>query len=229
MLHWTTFSPGSTPAKRRRRPAAGAVREQVHHGPRPDPAARPGQQRPATHGRDRGPSAEHELPSLSAIPVGAGPTGVEMAGQIAELARETLCSDFRPADPGSGRILRIEAADRALNAFPPSLSAKAERSLRELGVMPECSPCVFGETQGIGGPGCPADLDHDPGNLVTAADLPKPTARVAACGHVPAEVRADLPAHRARLRGMAHAAGASAGPASSSRQAASASAVRRLA
>jgi NADH:ubiquinone reductase (H+-translocating) len=59
-----------------------------------------------------------------------------MAGQIAELARETLRSDFRSADPGSGRILLIEAADRALTALPPSLSAKAERSHRKLGVIP---------------------------------------------------------------------------------------------
>jgi NADH dehydrogenase len=44
--------------------------------------------------------------------IGAGPTGVEMAGQIAELARVTLRSDVRSADPGSGRILLIEAAER---------------------------------------------------------------------------------------------------------------------
>ena len=68
--------------------------------------------------------------------VGAGPTGVEMAGQIAELARDTLRRDFRSADPGSGRILLIEAADRVLTGFPPSLSTKAERSLRRLGVTP---------------------------------------------------------------------------------------------
>ena len=68
--------------------------------------------------------------------VGAGPTGVEMAGQIAELARDTLRRDFRTADPGSGRILLVEAADRVLTGFPPSLSAKAERSLRKLGVTP---------------------------------------------------------------------------------------------
>jgi NADH dehydrogenase len=68
--------------------------------------------------------------------VGAGPTGVEMAGQIAEIARDTLRGDFRNADPGSGRILLVEAADRVLTGFPPSLSAKAERSLRRLGVTP---------------------------------------------------------------------------------------------
>src|SRR3954449_3539279 len=71
---------------------------------------------------------------LTFVVVGAGPTGVEMAGQIAELARNTLRRDFRAADPGSGRILLVEAADRVLTAFPPSLSAKAERSLRRLGV-----------------------------------------------------------------------------------------------
>ena len=70
------------------------------------------------------------------VVVGAGPTGVEMAGQIAELARDTLRGDFRVADPTSGRILLVEAADRVLTGFPPSLSAKAERSLRRLGVTP---------------------------------------------------------------------------------------------
>jgi NADH:quinone reductase (non-electrogenic) len=73
---------------------------------------------------------------LTFVVVGAGPTGVEMAGQIAELARDTLRSDFRTADPSSGRILLVEAADRVLTGFPPSLSAKAERSLRRLGVTP---------------------------------------------------------------------------------------------
>jgi NADH dehydrogenase len=73
---------------------------------------------------------------LTFVVVGAGPTGVEMAGQITELARDTLRSDFRNADPGSGRILLIEAVDRVLTGFPPSLSKKAERSLRRLGVTP---------------------------------------------------------------------------------------------
>src|SRR4051794_24051080 len=73
---------------------------------------------------------------LTFVVVGAGPTGVEMAGQIAELARDTLRTDFRAADPGTGRILLVEAGDRVLTGFPPSLSAKAERSLRRLGVAP---------------------------------------------------------------------------------------------
>lgn len=63
--------------------------------------------------------------------VGAGPTGVEMAGQI-EFARDTL--PFRIIDPRLARIVLIESADRVLTTLPPSLSAKAERSLQRLGV-----------------------------------------------------------------------------------------------
>jgi NADH dehydrogenase len=71
---------------------------------------------------------------LTFVVVGGGPTGVEMAGQIAELARDTLRHDFRAINPREGRILLIEATDRLLQAFPPKLSAKAARSLRRLGV-----------------------------------------------------------------------------------------------
>jgi NADH dehydrogenase len=68
--------------------------------------------------------------------VGAGPTGVEMAGQIAELARDTMRRDFRAVDPRECRVLLIEAVDRVLTSFPPSLSHRAERSLERLGVTP---------------------------------------------------------------------------------------------
>jgi NADH dehydrogenase len=71
---------------------------------------------------------------LTFVVVGAGPTGVEMAGQIGELARDTLRRDFRSIDPRTARILLVEAADRVLTTFPRSLSAKAERSLQKLGV-----------------------------------------------------------------------------------------------
>jgi len=90
------------------------------------------------------PDPQRRAEWLTFAVVGAGPTGVEMAGQIAELARDTLRSDFRAADPRSGQILLIEAADRVLTAFPPSLSAKAERSLRKLGVTPLLSSAVVG-------------------------------------------------------------------------------------
>ena len=55
---------------------------------------------------------------LTFVVVGAGPTGVEMAGQIAELARDTLRRDFRTIDPRSARILLVEAADRVLPQLP---------------------------------------------------------------------------------------------------------------
>jgi NADH dehydrogenase len=73
---------------------------------------------------------------LTFVVVGAGPTGVEMAGQIGELARDTLRRDFRSIDPRDARVLVIEMADRVLTSFPPSLSRKAARSLEHLGVTP---------------------------------------------------------------------------------------------
>jgi NADH:ubiquinone reductase (H+-translocating) len=71
---------------------------------------------------------------LTFVVVGAGPTGVEMAGQIAELARGTLRGEFRSFDPGQSRVLLIEIFDRVLTSFPPSLSRRAARSLESIGV-----------------------------------------------------------------------------------------------
>ena len=71
---------------------------------------------------------------LTFVVVGAGPTGVEMAGQIAELARDTLHRDYRVIDTRKARIILVEANDRVLTSFPPSLSAKAVRSLERLGI-----------------------------------------------------------------------------------------------
>jgi NADH dehydrogenase len=73
---------------------------------------------------------------LTFVVVGGGPTGVEMAGQIAELARESLRRDFRQVDTRSARVLLVETADRILTGFSPSLSHKAERALEKLGVTP---------------------------------------------------------------------------------------------
>jgi NADH dehydrogenase len=70
---------------------------------------------------------------LTFVVVGGGPTGVEMAGQIAELARDTLRREFRSIDAAEARVLLVEMLDRLLTAFPPKLSAKATRSLEQLG------------------------------------------------------------------------------------------------
>jgi len=71
---------------------------------------------------------------LNFVVVGGGPTGVEIAGAIAELARRALASDFRSIDPRCARIILIEAAPRLLTPFDPTLSATARRSLEQLGV-----------------------------------------------------------------------------------------------
>jgi NADH:ubiquinone reductase (H+-translocating) len=72
---------------------------------------------------------------LTFLIVGAGATGVELAGTLAEIARHTLKREFRHIDPASARVLLIEAGPRVLPSFPESLSAKARRQLERLGVQ----------------------------------------------------------------------------------------------
>lgn len=71
---------------------------------------------------------------LTFVVIGAGPTGVEMAGSIAELAHRALASDFRAIDPQAARILLVEAGPRALSTFPEKLSAYTSKQLKKLGV-----------------------------------------------------------------------------------------------
>jgi NADH dehydrogenase len=78
---------------------------------------------------------EERQKQLTFVIVGAGPTGVEMAGQIAEIARDTR-RDFHDVDITMTRVLLVEAGDRVLAGFPPSLSTKAFKSLESLGVTP---------------------------------------------------------------------------------------------
>jgi NADH dehydrogenase len=79
---------------------------------------------------------------LTFLVVGGGPTGVELAGQIGEIARDTVRGDFRAIDPASARIVLLEGMDRILTAFHPSLSARAERALVQLGVTVSTSAMV---------------------------------------------------------------------------------------
>ena len=71
---------------------------------------------------------------LNFVVVGGGPTGVELAGTLAEIARHTLPREFRRSDPRRARVLLVEAGPRLLAAFDPALSAKAQRQLERLGV-----------------------------------------------------------------------------------------------
>lgn len=71
---------------------------------------------------------------LTFVIVGGGPTGVELAGTIADLARDTLPRDFRAIDTRNARVLLVEAGPKVLNGYPDSLSDYAKRALEKLGV-----------------------------------------------------------------------------------------------
>jgi len=70
---------------------------------------------------------------LTFVVIGGGPTGVELGGAIAEIARQVLVEDFRAIDPSDARVILVEAGPRVLAAYDEELSAKAEQSLRSLG------------------------------------------------------------------------------------------------
>ena len=80
------------------------------------------------------PDTDERRRLLNFVVVGGGPTGVEMAGAIAELAKRALAMDFRTIDPRSARIVLVEAGDRLLKSFHESLSQSARRALEHLGV-----------------------------------------------------------------------------------------------
>lgn len=79
---------------------------------------------------------------LTFVIVGAGPTGVEMAGAIAEIARQTLKNDFRSIHPEEAEIILLDGAPRVLMSFPEDLAEKATRSLGRLGVRVKCGEMV---------------------------------------------------------------------------------------
>ena len=78
--------------------------------------------------------------------VGAGPTGVELAGAIKEVAGNTLPEDYRHIDTRTTRVILFEAGDRVLPPFPPKLSARAQRDLEKMGVEVRLNSLVTGIT-----------------------------------------------------------------------------------
>ena len=79
-------------------------------------------------------SDEERMPYLTYAVIGAGPTGVEMAGAIAEIAKRNMMRDYKNIDPDKTLVYLIEAGSRVLNGYPDSLSNKAQRDLEEMGV-----------------------------------------------------------------------------------------------
>ena len=83
---------------------------------------------------EREPDAAKRRAWLNFVIAGAGPTGVELAGALGEIANDTLRHDFRHINPAEAQILLVEGEPRVLPSFPPDLSAKAEKQLLALGV-----------------------------------------------------------------------------------------------
>ncbi|HEX8255421.1 MAG TPA: NAD(P)/FAD-dependent oxidoreductase [Thermoanaerobaculia bacterium] len=82
--------------------------------------------------RESDPEKQREM--LTFVVIGAGPTGVELAGALSEIARQTMVRDFRNIHPESARIILLEGRERVLPVYPESLSEKARQQLVELGV-----------------------------------------------------------------------------------------------
>ncbi len=80
------------------------------------------------------PNPERVRELLTFVLVGAGPTGVELAGSIRELIRQTLAQEFRRINPDSARVIIVEAGKRILAAFPEDIAAKTQRHLEEMGI-----------------------------------------------------------------------------------------------
>ena len=94
--------------------------------------------------------AEAQQRLLTFVVIGAGPTGVEMAGSIAELAHRALASDFRAIDPHAARVVLVEAGARALATFPEALSAYTAKELKKLEVELMANTKVVGiDEQGV--------------------------------------------------------------------------------
>ena len=80
------------------------------------------------------PDSDRRRGFLNFVVVGGGPTGVEMAGAIAELARKVLAADFRKIDPRNARVILVQGLSKVLPSFPPALSDRAREDLERLGV-----------------------------------------------------------------------------------------------
>jgi NADH:ubiquinone reductase (H+-translocating) len=95
--------------------------------------------------REHVPERRHEW--MTFVVVGGGPTGVELAGALGEIAHDTLRRDFRSINPPDARIILVEAMDRVLPGYPAGRSASAQRQLEHLGVLVRTGTKVTGITE----------------------------------------------------------------------------------
>ncbi len=108
-------------------------------------------------------SAEEQARLMTMMVIGGGPTGVELAGAFAELARHVLRADFRRIDPARARVLLLEGGPRILGHLPPDLSASAQRQLEALGVEVRLQAAV----KRIG----PGSVELESGETIRAANI----------------------------------------------------------
>ncbi|HWG49228.1 MAG TPA: NAD(P)/FAD-dependent oxidoreductase [Candidatus Acidoferrales bacterium] len=93
--------------------------------------------------------AHRATPPLNFVVIGGGPTGVELAGAISDISRHYIERDFRNIDPTKARIILLEGGPRVLPAYPPDLSASAEKQLREMGVEVRTNAMVTNVEPGV--------------------------------------------------------------------------------
>ena len=93
--------------------------------------------------------ADRRAEWMTFVIVGGGPTGVELAGALGEIANDTLRNDFRSIDPRDARIVLVEAMDRILPPYPPDRSASAKRQLERLGVTVRTKTKVIDIAEGV--------------------------------------------------------------------------------
>ncbi len=135
---------------------------------------------------------------LRFVIVGGGPTGVELAGAIAEIARRVLVQDFRAIDPRETEVVLVEAGPRLLATFPPDLSAKAQTALERLGVVVRTGAAVTAIQEGMvaiaGQPFAAATVLWAAGVTASplAASLGVPLDRA---GRVPVNADLSVPGH----------------------------------
>ena len=134
---------------------------------------------------------------LNFVVIGAGPTGVEMAGAISELSRQTMLRDFRVIDPRMIRVILVEMADRVLPPFDERLSAKAKKQLEEIGVEVRTGAAVTD----VDATGIRIGDEHIPASTVVWASGVRPSPLAAALetplerGAVRVEPDCSIPGH----------------------------------